>query len=51
MENQKSKPEQLYPRKLLPPVEAVKIKDEKMRKSLPKNPLFRFIKVFFGEGY
>lgn len=46
-----SKERTLYPQKLYPPPEVVAKMLERKKGAVPKNPVFRFIKTFFGEGY
>ena len=42
---------QLNPRKLAPPIEAAKRIIEQDKTRLPLNPVMRFMKKFFGEGF
>lgn len=41
----------LLPGKLCPPPEAMKRIVEKGKGKLPNNPILRFFKIFFGEGF
>jgi hypothetical protein len=41
----------IYPKTLQPPPEVVKHMMEKDKQKLPANPVLRFFKIFFGEGY
>lgn len=41
----------LDPRKLAPPPEIIKRMMAADSKNLPANPIIRFIKLFFGEGF
>ena len=44
------KKRKLYPKKLVPPPE-VKLKEMERRKNyIPKNPILKFLKFYFGEG-
>jgi hypothetical protein len=52
MEEIKStKERKLYPKKLMPPPNILKAITEKERDRLPTNPIIRFFKIFFGEGF
>lgn len=52
MENQpKSKKRELQIRKLTPPPEFAKRFVSIDNERLPKNPVLRFFKIFFGEGF
>lgn len=42
--------EKLYPKKLYPPPEYIKKMKEREDRMLPRNPILRFFKLFFGEG-
>ncbi len=44
------KPRVLNPRKLVPPPEVIQKMAEKEKNKMPKNPVLRFLKLFFGEG-
>lgn len=46
-----SKMLKLYPRKLVPPPEVIKKMAEKEKNKMPNNPILRFFRIFFGEGY
>lgn len=46
-----SKLRKLYPQKLVPPPEVIKKIAEREKKLMPKNPVLRFFKIFFGEGF
>lgn len=43
--------QKMYPRKLYPPPEVMRKMIEEEQSRMPANPLLRFFKVFFGEGY
>ena len=44
------KKKKLYPRKLYPPPEVMRRMIEEEKSIVPKNPIVRFFKLFFGEG-
>lgn len=46
-----SKLRDLHPAKLSPPPEIIKRIVEQDKTRLPKNPVARFFKIFFGEGF
>ena len=46
-----SKLRKLYPRKLIPPPAVLLKMKEKQAAKLPANPVLRFFKIFFGEGF
>ena len=41
----------IYPKKLLPPPEAIKREREKSMRQIPKNKILKFFYIFFGEGF
>lgn len=41
----------LYPKKLLPPPEVIIKWREREKNKVSSNPIVRFFKTFFGEGY
>lgn len=41
----------LYPKKLVPPPQVVKVMVEKNKNKVPKNKALRFMHTFFGEGF
>ena len=45
-----SKKRILYPKKLYPPAVVLKKMAEKERNKIPRNPVLKFFKLFFGEG-
>lgn len=45
-----SKLRKLYPKKLLPPIEVVVKEKERRKNTLPKNPVIKFLYLYFGEG-
>jgi len=51
MENKETKERKLYPQKLVPPPQVVKKMIERDKARLPTNPVLRFFKIFFGEGF
>lgn len=50
VEMTESKERKLYPRKLVPPPDVIAKMKERQSKIIPKNPVIRFFKLFFGEG-
>lgn len=41
----------IYIQKLEPPPQVIKVMLERQKRKIPKNPVLRFFKIFFGEGY
>ena len=46
-----SKLRKLYPKKLYPPPNVAKLLAEREKNKVPLNPVFKFFKLFFGEGF
>lgn len=51
MEEKKEAYRELNPRRLSPPPEIIKRIVASDKKILPRNPITRFFKIFFGEGF
>ena len=41
----------LYPQKLVPPPQVLEKMKEREKNKMPRNPVLRFFKIFFGEGF
>jgi hypothetical protein len=46
-----SKLRELHPKKLVPPPQVIDKMKADQKNKMPKNPVLRFFKIFFGEGF